>query len=340
MKTRYLQLVFLVFLSVTAMAQDPQYSQFYAAPLYHNPAFAGSSFRDRVVFNYRNQWPAIPGAFVNYAASYDHYFSKYNSGFGVLLSNSKAGSGELQSFNGAAMYSYQLALSQEWGMRAGIQFGAGHRSLNFYRLTFSDQLNEQGIPLQTQDPSATAYRPVTYFDAGAGLLVYSKKYWIGVASHHMNQPDQSLTETASPLPMRLTVNAGMRIALERPDGRRRSINYGEPDKTFSPVLLYRHQGGFNQLDLGGYLYYSPMVVGLWYRGLPVLNYKRGFYNHDAVILLVGFKLPNISFGYSYDLTVSRLSPATGGAHEISLSYEFDTKVKFKKRHRPIPCPRF
>lgn len=329
----------LVLLATAAMAQDPQYSQFYAAPLYHNPAFAGSSYRDRVAFNYRNQWPAIPGAFVNYSASYDHFFRKFNSGFGIILNNSKAGSGELQAFSGAALYSYQLALNQEWALRAGLQFGAGHRSLNFYRLTFSDQLNEQGIPTQTQDPSAGAYNPVTYFDAGAGLLLFSERYWFGLASHHMNQPNQSLTEEEAILPMRITFNAGMRIPLETSYGSRKS-RYGEPDKTFSPVMLFRHQGGFNQLDVGGYLYYSPMVVGLWYRGLPVLNSRKGFYNHDALIVLVGYKLPNISFGYSYDLTVSRLSPATGGAHEISLAYEFEPKIKIKKRHKEIPCPKF
>jgi hypothetical protein len=47
--------------SVTA--QDPQYSQFYAAPLYLNPAFAGATGQNRIGINYRNQWPAIDANF-------------------------------------------------------------------------------------------------------------------------------------------------------------------------------------------------------------------------------------------------------------------------------------
>ena len=43
-------------------AQDPQYSQFYAAPQYLNPAFTGMTIQDRIVINYRHQWPSIPGA--------------------------------------------------------------------------------------------------------------------------------------------------------------------------------------------------------------------------------------------------------------------------------------
>ena len=44
------------------LAQDPQFSQFYAAPLYLNPAFAGSAQEARVGINYRNQWPQIDDA--------------------------------------------------------------------------------------------------------------------------------------------------------------------------------------------------------------------------------------------------------------------------------------
>ena len=51
-------------LTTGVFAQDPQFSQFYAAPLYLNPAFAGSSELARVGINYRNQWPAMPGNFV------------------------------------------------------------------------------------------------------------------------------------------------------------------------------------------------------------------------------------------------------------------------------------
>ncbi|WP_287060456.1 type IX secretion system membrane protein PorP/SprF, partial [Algoriphagus sp.] len=46
-------------LSHSAFAQDPQYSQYYAAPLYLNPAMAGGELTGRVGFNYRNQWPSI-----------------------------------------------------------------------------------------------------------------------------------------------------------------------------------------------------------------------------------------------------------------------------------------
>lgn len=49
-----------------AMAQDPHFTQFYAAPTYLSPAFAGTTIQSRFVLQFRDQWPAIPGAFVSY----------------------------------------------------------------------------------------------------------------------------------------------------------------------------------------------------------------------------------------------------------------------------------
>ena len=56
------------------LAQDPEFTQFYANPLYLNPAFAGTARCPRVNLNYRNQWPGISGTYVTYSASYDQHF--------------------------------------------------------------------------------------------------------------------------------------------------------------------------------------------------------------------------------------------------------------------------
>jgi type IX secretion system PorP/SprF family membrane protein len=65
-----------------AIAQDPQFTQFYANPLYLNPAFAGAKRCPRVNMNYRNQWPAISGTFVTYNASFDMHIDALHGGIG------------------------------------------------------------------------------------------------------------------------------------------------------------------------------------------------------------------------------------------------------------------
>jgi len=44
-------------------------------------------------------------------------------------------------------------------------------------------------------------------------------------------------------------------------------------------------------------------------------------------------------GYSYDYTVSELSGASGGAHEVSLTVQLACRDK-RKKLKAIKCPKF
>ena len=83
--------------SLLALAQDPEFSQYYAAPLYLNPAFAGTSTDHRFIANYRNQWPNIARGYVTTAISYDYNLYQYNSGVGFLATLDKAGTAGMKS---------------------------------------------------------------------------------------------------------------------------------------------------------------------------------------------------------------------------------------------------
>jgi hypothetical protein len=105
----------------------------------------------------------------------------------------------------------------------------------------------------------------------------------------------------------------------------------------------RHQATYTQLDIGLYWYKAPLMLGLWYRGIPFLKGQEGHYQKDprgdALAFLVGYKMDQLRVGYSYDFTISNLVSSTGGAHEIVITYEFKT-TRQKKRARMIPCPEF
>ena len=81
--------------ALLAKAQDPQFTQFYANPLYLNPAFAGTTVQSRAVMASRVQWPSIPGAFQTYSVSYDQFFPMIKSGFGLAVYYDRAGSAGL-----------------------------------------------------------------------------------------------------------------------------------------------------------------------------------------------------------------------------------------------------
>jgi hypothetical protein len=57
--------------------------------------------------------------------------------------------------------------------------------------------------------------------------------------------------------------------------------------------------------------------------------------------LGGIQTKNFRFGYSYDITVSRLRQAATGAHELSVGFMLDKYTRpSKKKIERIKCPAF
>jgi hypothetical protein len=74
-------------------------------------------------------------------------------------------------------------------------------------------------------------------------------HMLGVAVHHMNQPDNSYYSNGdSKLDMKITAHAGTLIGL---NGINRSVEV--EDLSISPNIMYQQQGEFHQLNAGMYL---------------------------------------------------------------------------------------
>jgi type IX secretion system PorP/SprF family membrane protein len=110
----------------------------------------------------------------------------------------------------------------------------------------------------------------------------------------------------------------------------------------APSFVYKSQGRFDQLDLGLHFLYQPIMVGLWYRGIPLKQNVADNISQDAVALILGLQFSNFEVGYSYDFTISELGPSSSGAHEVSVKYDLEivTSSKTKKPTKYIPCPTF
>lgn len=315
---KFLIVVF-IGLSGTAFAQDPEFTQFYANPIYLNPAFAGSARCPRVNLNYRNQWPALSGTFVTYTASYDQHVEALGGGLGLLVLNDKAGEGTLTTTQLSGMYSYQLNVTREFSVRFGMQGTYFQKKVDWDKLTFGDMIDPRyGFVYETQE-----IRPNTnksFWDFSAGILGYSSRFYGGVAVNHLTEPEEFYIKSAegSRLPMKITVHAGAVIPIA---GSRDGSTY------VSPNFIWQKQRDFNQYNIGFYVAKAPLVGGLWYRG------------GDAFIALVGLQQGIFKFGYSYDVTVSKLYNASAGSHELSMGLQFGCHPK-KKRFRTIKCPSF
>ncbi|HSV87272.1 MAG TPA: type IX secretion system membrane protein PorP/SprF [Bacteroidales bacterium] len=314
------------------IAQEPQFSQFYAAPLYLAPSFAGATDGSRLGLNYRNQWPSIPGAFVTYAFSLDHYFHNFNSGVGLLVLRDQAGTGRLANTSMNLMYSYNFQVNHNLTLRPGVAFSVAERTLDFFRLTFGDQLDLGGQHRPTTVNPVVPIERVRYFDAAASVVAHSNTIWAGLTVDNLMRPNRSMLDgQVNRIPMKFSVFAGYRYEYG-------GFLRGDADESISLALLYRNQGKFNQLDVGLYWSKHPISLGLLYRGIPIFNnYEHGLFNNDAIVAIAGIRTRFLRLGYSYDMTISRLINTTGGSHEISLIYHFNQGPP-NRTPRMLPCP--
>ncbi len=345
MTKRFLLLGFILLLSQLGSAQDPQFTQFYAAPLYLNPAFAGSALAPRVTANYRNQWPSVAN-YVTSMVGVDHYIDRFNSGVGLMLISDNQGQGQIRSTEIAGQYAYQVQINEVSAVRLGLQASYVNRNVGYFGLTFGDQFSNRGFIDGSTSADAGllgSARPNKYVDFSTGALYYSDWVWLGVSAHHINRPSQGFfAGDNSRLPIKGSIHTGLRIPLMGFTGLG---DEAEREISFSPVVHYKFQGKYDQLDIGAYFTYSPLTVGAYYRGLPFKKYDQRINNHDAMAFLVGFRQDKFSVGYSYDATISTLGFASGGSHEISISYLFDPiennrKARNRRRNPQLACPKF
>lgn len=335
MKKNFLFLT-MVLCAVGGFAQDPQFSQYYQAPLYLNPGFTGITQQQRFVVNHRIQWPNLPQAFSTYAASYDIFVNELRSGFGFLFTTDKMGSAGWKTTTLGFLYSYKVKLTENLVFSPGLYFGYGSNGLDRTKLRLGDGLEYDGISL---DPEVSKLGRTGYFDFGSGFLFYSKKLWFGGSFAHMNQPNLSVLNDVSRLPRKTAIHGGARLNLSGSGPRAAArVSY------LTPSFIYRMQGkSFTQLDLGMNYHVDPVSVGVWYRGKPFERTVINSVAQDAMIIQMGMYFRYFTIGYSYDFTISEMQTASGGAHEVSLLVEFESKPvrrNVKKKYKLIPCPTF
>jgi type IX secretion system PorP/SprF family membrane protein len=296
-------------------AQDPEFTQFYANQLYLNPALAGNTFCPRVSAGYRVQWPNVYGTYSTVGVSVDRYVNSVKGGVGLMIMQDRAAQGTLNTTGIGLIYAPKITLGKHLGVSFAIQAGWWQKAVNWGKLTFGDQIHPiNGVVLNTQEPGPERTTAGS-FDLAAGMVLSGDHWFVGGAMHHILEQNESFLGGTSKLPIKYTVHAGANI----PIGDKYSDTY------VSPNILFRKQEDFQQMNLGCYFKKQSIVGGLWYRG------------RDSFIMLIGLETGHTRIGYSYDVTISKLTNATAGSHEISLGYQFSCK-KPRPKYRPISCP--
>lgn len=346
-------LIALVFtLSYTAQAQDPYFSQFYAAPLQTNPALTGVfEGKFRIGANYREQWSSILGStpFRTISASFDMRQQVMKGdyiGFGVTAMKDEADARFEQNRGGVSVsFLKQLGGSRyrkrEQYLIAGGYAGVGQNSLEAADLWFSQQFRDTegfidyGTPNGEAIDLAGLSSPM-YLDFSAGLLWYglfddNRSLYVGGSVHHLTAPNIAFLEDASQsLYQKFIVQAGGELPL---NGNNLSL---------LPAVIATKQGSATAISAGGNFRYTnrewkevALRIGGWGH---IANKLDSGVSFDAFIVTAVLETEKLQLGASYDFTTNKLVTATNarGAFEVSLIYIQPEK----NRRLRVNCPKF
>lgn len=321
----YLACCCLLLPGMRANGQDLHLSQYYAAPLYLNPALTGmvnGSFR--VSLNHKNQWASITNPYTTYVAAFDAPVKRVGLGFGA--SSQTAGDGGYRDLNLVGSFSYDVPLgSGRSHIVFGVQGGIIQKSFDASKLTFDDQY-DPSTGFSPDNPTGESFPQTSVLmpEVNAGLLYFYGSAisrvnpFVGISSFHLTSPDKTFMGGSYILPMRYVAHGGLRIKCTRLF-------------EITPHALGMQQATAQEIAAGisaqYYLSQSDayLILGSTYR------------LEDAVIAYTGIQIKDFTVGLSYDVNVSSLDRVTShkGGYELSVSYTKRKKIAEPK----FICPR-
>ncbi len=345
----------ILFLSIffvgNIIAQDKNFSQFYASPLTLNPALTGAfDGKYRIGINYRDQWRnVLDTPFKTFSTNLEVKFGldqllklryKDKVAVGLLFFSDKVGGVDFNTSQIALSLAYHKALdlkSKQY-LSLGIQSGLNQRNVNYEDFTFDDQFNGiDGYTFPTGEELPSNNFSFTDLSIGLNYTISPNKrfsLFAGGALHHVFEPEQSFynidgnsNSLSSKLFRKISTQVSTRINLSN-------------ELAITPRILFALQGPHSEINVGTNVRISiseysgsALYFGAWSR---LAAFDQSGYNMDAIVGLVGFEYNGLVLGFSYDANIADLTryQQGQGAFEISIAYlgEYESET--------ILCPKF
>ncbi|HJS55539.1 MAG TPA: type IX secretion system membrane protein PorP/SprF [Chitinophagaceae bacterium] len=331
-------------IAIAALSQQkPHYTQYVLNQYIINPAISGIENYVDVKMSVRDQWVGLAGAprtayltvhapigkkdYRISATSYSvpgenprgkYYWESYTAaephhGIGLSVINDKTGS--YSHFTSTLSYAYHIGLNPTTNLSAGFAAGISKISLDRTKHDF----NGNGDPIDPATGSAISgelfkVRP----DLSAGLYLYSRDYFIGLAAQQvipqkLEFVNDAAIETSGKLIPHVFLNAGYRFLLT-------------DDINAVPSIMVKFVNGSSKNN------FQPEAnLKLQYRDL---FWVGGSYRYqDGYAAMLGLNVSNtFNVGYAYDFTTTNLNTVSRGTHELMIGFLLGNKYSEK-------CPR-
>jgi len=290
--------------------QDPEYTQYMYNMSIINPAYATNNVG---VVNtgllYRSQWVGAVGA-PKTATAFVRTPINDRIELGISFINDAIGDGALSENNIATDFAYLIQLSRDTHLSFGLKTG-----ITIFDTQFSDfQLNSGNF---NTDPSFAQNMNETFLNMGAGVFLFSDKYYAGLSVPAIFRT-KSLSKSNGEIAidnenLHFFATAGYVFDIHR-------------DLEIKPSIMIRSTLG------------APLSIDLntnvRFQGLYEFGLSYRFKDAISAMFNIGIT-EQLAIGYAYDYTTSNLGNFNSGSHEIILLYNFHLS-----RSKRYSSPRF
>jgi type IX secretion system PorP/SprF family membrane protein len=326
-------ILFLISFTI-AKAQENHFSQFYTAPQYVNPAFAGDTDYMTSGATSRVMKPNSDSYIVNTLLHFGFRPLNQKSGVGFTfykhteqLSHSKA------QFN----YSYSFQFGNSAWINAGLGISMNIRSTAKNELSFPDQYNQYG---HTGNTSAepTIHENSIFPGLSAGIVIYNKVLWMSFSGDYLNQPQENFAGQNNTYPLKISFLSGLLFPVGTSTSKRRINKFGDlkPHSSIGPIVAFSTQNKYIEISGGVSGVYKTIFGGIHYRYQHDYKQETAEFAYKAMVLMTGFRQDLFSFTYSYDYALSNYTINKAGAHEISVIFYLNTKKRVQESIPMIP----
>jgi type IX secretion system PorP/SprF family membrane protein len=262
---------------------DPLYAQYMNNPLLINPAYAGLNNNLNAGVSYRKQWAGFDGSPTTYNVNAHTSLLDNKMGVGLIVLKDNVGANSNTEVH--ATYAYRLDLDQKFlsfGLQAGfISFKGNNSELN---------------PLDKNDPAFLGTQNVTKPSFGAGIILNSERYFIGLSVPRMLKARVTFEDIESELYSQHLYAAGAYVF------------YINEDVRLKPSLLLKSVKG------------SPLSADVNFAVNFQEKYTAGIFtrNLNAYGLMAQMKFGGAyRFGYAFEMPSGNSVGARFTSHELT-----------------------
>lgn len=301
-------------LAVAGMAQEAAvYSQYQFYPILVNPGYTGFNEKHDFVGNARSTWSGFPGRPTTYTAMYSGPVGdKLALGGGIFSENV----GDMNLFKIQLNYAFRFKLQNT---KIGIGLSTEFLNSNIDNALLSNPI------VNTNDPTLESLAEgESYFDASVGThILFDNKLFINfsmpntvrarldeVPVENEEEPDDQ-----TGLFKNYIFHMGYILNVQ-------SQNF----KVIPSLALRNIRDVPYQIDLNvqGWFLEDKLITGLTYRPST----------EGSLVFMLGTRLKQFQFTYSYDVAFSDFQQYNSGSHELGMSFSFERKSKVQME--PIP----